>query len=424
MISRTVGLLHVRGYHVGTMQFKYGKFDGQPFPTPDMLFPSREVVQFILQYGKEALDAMSHLSQEDQQQYIEALIAAGLLERDEETGELHMTPKMVHAIEHESLLEIFEDMKQGTRDGHPTAASGRNDERTDGTKPYEFGDAISQIDLGATMRNALHHARKNNWQPGPAPGSAARSTPGCARIPIACDDFELHQTEGLTDAAVCLLLDLSGSMMRFGRFYYAKQVALGLASLMRDRYPLDTIDFIGFSSVAEPIREMELPLAMPKPVTIFDHEVRMRVPLEQAVQQPGNIPQHFTNLHMGLRMARQVLSGRAASNKQIFIITDGEPTAHIESNPAGGSEMLYLLYPPSEQTSTITLKEALRCQQQGIRLATFALIEDYWGMDWVGFVDKLTRLTRGMSYYCASGDLSSILIESYLSGKKRKSYVG
>ena len=281
------------------MQFKYGKFDGQPFPTPDMLFPSREVVQFILQYGKEALDAMSHLSQEDQQQYIEALIAAGLLERDEETGELHMTPKMVHAIEHESLLEIFEDMKQGTRDGHPTAASGRNDERTDGTKPYEFGDAISQIDLGATMRNALHHARKNNWQPGPAPGSAARSTPGCARIPIARDDFELHQTEGLADAAVCLLLDLSGSMMRFGRFYYAKQVALGLASLMRDRYPLDTIDFIGFSSVAEPIREMELPLTMPKPVTIFDHEVRMRVPLEQAVQQPGNIPQHFTNLHMG-----------------------------------------------------------------------------------------------------------------------------
>ncbi len=85
--------------------------------------------------------------------------------------------------------------------------------------------------------------------------------------------------------------------------------------------------------------------------------------------------------------------------------------------------MLYLLYPPTEETSNITLQEALKCQQQGIRIATFALIEDYWGMDWVGFVDQLTRLTRGMAYYCTSEDLSSTVIESYLTGKKTKSFV-
>ena len=85
--------------------------------------------------------------------------------------------------------------------------------------------------------------------------------------------------------------------------------------------------------------------------------------------------------------------------------------------------MLYLLYPPDERTSTVTLKEVLRCQQQGIRIASFALIEDYRGMDWVGFIDRLTRLARGIAYYCTSEDLSATMVESYLSGKKKKSFV-
>ena len=106
-------------------------------------------------------------------------------------------------------------------------------------------------------------------------------------------------------------------------------------------------------------------------------------------------------------------------SKQIFVITDGQPTAHVETNHAG-VEMLHLIYPPSDHTSTLTLKEALRCQQQGIRIATFALIEDYYGMDWVGFVDQLTRLTRGTAFYCSSDNLSGMVVESYLSGKKRK----
>jgi len=148
----------------------------------------------------------------------------------------------------------------------------------------------------------------------------------------------------------------------------------------------------------------------------------LRAPLEQAQSNENMVPQHFTNLQMGLRVARQMLSRRGAANKQIFIITDGQPTAHVETSPAGdGQQMLYLLYPPSERTSELTLKEALRCQQQGIRLASFALVEDYWGMEWVGFIEQLTRLTRGIAYYCSSDDLSSTIIESYLAGKKRKS---
>ena len=70
-----------------------------------------------------------------------------------------------------------------------------------------------------------------------------------------------------------------------------------------------------------------------------------------------------------------------------------------------------------------TLSEALRTRQQGVRVATFALIDDYWGMDWLGFVDQLTRITRGVAFYCDSGDLARCVMESYLSGRRRKAYI-
>jgi uncharacterized protein with von Willebrand factor type A (vWA) domain len=396
------------------MKFLYGEFDGQPFPTPDSLFPPNKIVQFILQYGQQALDAMDQLDGDEEKQFIQQLIDAGLLERDEGTGELRLTPKMLRGLEHKSLLEIFANMQRGTKEGHQTVDRGRSDERLEGTKPYEFGDPLSELDVAATMRNALARNRAE---------AAKEGDPDRKPVPIHIQsgDFELHLTEGQSDSATCVLLDMSGSMMRYGRFYQAKRVALGMAALIRTKFPQDTLDFAGFYSLACKIPERELPLVMPKPISTHDSQVRFRVPLEQAQQNPKLVPQHFTNLHLGLRLARQILSRRGATNKQIFIITDGQPTAHVE--PSANGEMLYLLYPPSERTSNITLQEALRCQQQGIRLATFALIEDYWGMDWVGFVDQLTRLTRGIAYYCSSSDLSSTVIESYLSGKRKKSFV-
>jgi uncharacterized protein with von Willebrand factor type A (vWA) domain len=417
------------------MKFEYGEFDGQPFPTPDALFPPNKVVQFILQYGQNALDAMDKLDGDEEKQFIESMIEAGLLERDEKSGALRLTPKMLRGLEHKALLEIFSGLQRGSREGHQTQDRGRSDERLEGTKAYEFGDPLSEIDVAATMRNAL---RRGEEEASRVSGSASRvdNAPGSDAGPetrdgrprhpiplkIGSSDFELHLTEGQSDCATCVLLDMSGSMMRYGRFYQAKRVALGMAALVRSKFPQDTIDFAGFYSLANRIPERELPLVMPKPISTHDSQVHFRIPLDQAQAEPKLIPQHFTNLHLGLRLARQILTRRGAPNKQIFIITDGQPTAHVEPMAATGQEMLYLLYPPSERTSTITLKEALRCQQQGIRIATFALIEDYWGMDWVGFVDQLTRLTHGIAYYCSSSDLSSTVIESYLSGKKRKSF--
>jgi Ca-activated chloride channel family protein len=396
------------------MRYEYGAFDGQPFPTPDSLFPPPKVVQFILHYGEQALDALDDL-EGDEAQLIEAMIAAGLLERDEQTGQLRMTPKMLRGIEHQALLEIFEGLRRGTREGHRTFDPGRGDDRTDGTRPYTFGDPLSELDVSATLRNALHRT------PTPAPGSGRGSS--ALPLQLSADDFELYHTESVSDCATCVLIDMSGSMMRYGRFYQAKRVALGMAALLRSRFPQDTIDYVGFYSTACHLRPQDLPLVMPKPISTREYQVRVRVPLDEAMADPRRVPQHFTNLQLGLRFARQALARRGAANKQVFIITDGQPTAHVEPSTTSGGDTLHLLYPPDERSATATLREAMTCMQQGIRIASFALIEDYWGMDWVGFIDQLTRLTRGTAFYCSSEDLASTVIESYLSGRKKKSYI-
>jgi uncharacterized protein with von Willebrand factor type A (vWA) domain len=121
---------------------------------------------------------------------------------------------------------------------------------------------------------------------------------------------------------------------------------------------------------------------------------------------------------MGLQMARRILRKRGGQNKQIFVITDGQPTAHVE-----GDNVL-LLYPPDPRSTAATLKEALLAAKEDCRIATFALIEDYYGMEWVGFVDQLTRLTKGVAFYTSSGELANCIMESYLSGRKKKAHIG
>ena len=407
------------------MKYDYGEYDGPPFQTPDELFPQPQVMNFILQYGQDALDAMKEMQeQEGEDGIVQQLINAGLVEEyTDENGNksLRMTGRMVKGLQHRALMDVFKDLRKGNKEGHPTQAAGRAGERSDGTKAYEFGDPLSELDLGTTMRNAV--ARQNAEQ---ARGDTQAGGGAALPIHVNFNDFELHVVEGSADVATVMLLDLSGSMFRYGRFLQAKRVALGMQAMINAQFPQDTLDYVGFYTLADRIPEREVPLVMPKPVSIHDYEVKLRVPLDQAREHLDRIPLHFTNLQLGLRTARQILQRRGAANKQIFVVTDGQPTAHVEPNSAGGGqggEMLYLLYPPSERTANLTLQEALKCQQQGIRIATFALIEDYWGMDWVGFVDRLTRLTRGTAFYCTSHDLSSTVIESYLSGKKKKTFL-
>lgn len=389
------------------MKYFYGEFDGEEFPTQDSLFGFDQIMNFILQYGEEAMKAMQQMMNDQENpenaELLEKLMKDGMLDKDGR-GKLRLTPKAVTNMQQKALMEVFKNMSMGQREGHEKTTSGLGGERIEGTKTYSFGDPVSEIDLHATLHNAM-------GRQGLAPQDAS-GKPG--KIHFIERDLELHLHEGVTSCSTVVLIDMSGSMMRYNRFLSAKKVALAMLGLVRSRFPQDSIDFVGFYSGAERIPEMALPMLMPKPVTIYDHQVRLKVKSDQL----SKAPQHFTNLHMGLQLARRILRKRTSENKQIFIITDGQPTAHVEG------DFVHLLYPPDPRSTAATLKEALVCAREGCRLSTFALIEDYYGMDWVGFVDQLTKLTKGVAFYTSSGELANCIMESYLSGRKKKAHIG
>ena len=409
------------------MKYFYGEYDGTEFPTQDKLFGFDQLMQFIMQYGEQALKAMQQMMQEPkddaQSDLLEQLLKEGMLDKDGK-GKLRLTPRAISKMQRKALMEVFANLRSGQREGHEKITPGLGGERIEGTKQYEYGDPVSELDLHATLRNALaRHGLPRGADAGTRgrgdaekghshPSSSAR--PGLTNaIRFDEKDFELHLHEGTTSCSTVVLLDMSGSMMRYGRYLSAKKVAMAMQALVRSRFPQDSIDFVGFYSGAARIPEIALPLTMPKPVTVYDYQVRLKVP----VAQIERAPQHFTNLHMGLQMARRILRKRASENKQIFIVTDGQPTAHVEG------DFVYLLYPPDQRSTLATLKEAVIAVREGCRISTFALIEDYWGMDWVGFVDQLARLTKGVAFYTSSGELASCVMESYLSGRKKKTYV-
>ncbi|HXE53163.1 MAG TPA: VWA domain-containing protein [Tepidisphaeraceae bacterium] len=421
------------------MKYFYGEYDGTEFPTPDQLFGFDQLMQFIMQYGEQALKAIEQMMQnpkdDAQSDLLEQLLKEGMLDKDGK-GRLKLTPRAINKMQRKALMEVFANLRTGQREGHEKITPGLGGERIEGTKPYQYGDPVSELDLHATLHNALtRHGlpgrsdtgtrgrgdTETNAKAGVASRSSLPASPR-PRVPASHSapairfdehDFELHMHEGVTSCSTVVLLDMSGSMMRYGRFLAAKKVAMAMQALVRSRFPQDSIDFVGFYSGAARIPEIALPLMMPKPVSIYDSQVRLKVPLDKI----DRAPQHFTNLHMGLQMARRILRKRTSENKQIFIVTDGQPTAHVEG------DFVYLLYPPDQRSTLATLKEAVVAVREGCRISTFALIEDYWGMDWVGFVDQLTKLTKGVAFYTNSGELASCIMESYLSGRKKKTYI-
>src|SRR2546423_7881512 len=290
---------------------------------------------------------------------LEQLLKDGMLDKDGK-GRLRLTPRAINKMQRRALMEVFSNLRLGNREGHEKVTPGQGGERIEGTKPYQYGDPVSELDIHQTLRNALTRH-----------GLPDKSKIENRKSKIRFDehDFELHLHEGTTSCSTVVLLDMSGSMMRYGRFLSAKKVAMAMQSLVRSRFPQDSLDFVGFYSGAAKIPEAALPLTMPKPVTIYDYQVRLKVPIDQIAKAP----QHFTNLHMGLQLARRILRKRQSENKQLFIITDGQTTAHVD----GDND--YLIYPPDERSTVATLKEAVLAVREGCRISTFALIEDYWG---------------------------------------------
>ncbi len=289
------------------------------------------------------------------------LEAAGYLTRDGE--HLELTPRGSRRIGQKVLDDLFARLRRDAFGGHRTDRSGRGGERVETTKPYEFGDPF-HLDLRATLTNAL--AREEN-----APATRRGRDDVTARaVRLRPPDFEVYRTEELTRTATVLLVDMSRSMLLRGCFLAAKKVAVALDTLIRTQYPHDHLTVIGFAYYAREIR----PGALAE-LTWHGYE-------------------YGTNLQHGLLLARRILAREAAANKEIVVITDGEPTAHFEGGQVEFS------YPPTRRTISETLREVQRCTKDGITINTFMLERSRALAE---FVAHMTRLNRGRAFYADPG---------------------
>jgi uncharacterized protein with von Willebrand factor type A (vWA) domain len=285
----------------------------------------------------------------------------------ERLQELTLTARAIRKIADKALRDIFARLKRDRFGGHALQRRGAGGDQTDESKPYEFGDPFL-LDLRETVMNAVERA---------GPGTPVRLQP---------DDFSVVRTELRTQAATVVMLDMSRSMLNNGYFLPAKKVALALSALIRGQFPRDALYIVGFSLYAREFTAAQLP-------TLSWSEWNMG-----------------TNMHAGFMLSRKLLARHAGGNRQILMVTDGEPTAHMEGDEADFS------YPPTRRTVEETLKEVQRCTREDITINTFMLERSSWLMS---FVEQMTRINRGRAFYATPDRLGEYLVVDYVSARRR-----
>ncbi|MCS7168442.1 MAG: VWA domain-containing protein [Gemmatales bacterium] len=352
--------------------------------------------EHLLEHGEHLLRYLQRLPEEDRS-LVEQLIREGYLDKDER-GRLLVTLKGQRRIAQKALQELFNAPQRDAPGRHETAWRGSGEIQPEETRPYQFGDPLSLVEPHQTLRNALRRQAQN------FPGAT-----GHRGIHLAEEDFVVYETWHASRCATVMLLDMSGSMGRYGKFLQAKRVALALRELIRQQYPEDYLEIIGFYTFTTPLSDRALLLATPKEVSIFDSRVYLRISLDHP---PRHVPEHFTNIHAALRVARERLRRTGCANRQILCITDGEPTAHLE-----GREVV-LIYPPSEKTARLTIEEAVRCHLEGIHISTVALVDDPFYFGLTRFVQRLAAACRGTAVYCSVDNLATGVLESFRAGRR------
>jgi uncharacterized protein with von Willebrand factor type A (vWA) domain len=310
--------------------------------------------------GQEARDSIDQL-----RQLLKVLEEAGYIQRGKRGWEL--SARGMRKIGQKALQDIFKKLKRDTFGKHAIEENGSGGERTHDSKPYAFGDTF-HLDLRQTLMNSL-----------------VREGPGTP-IHLQPDDFEVYRTELTTTSSTVLMVDMSRSMILRGCFQAAKKVALALDSLIRGQFPRDNLYFIAFSDYAREIKPDDLP----------------GVEWDESV--------YGTNMHHAFGLARRLLNRHKGSNKQIIMITDGEPTAHLE-----GSRAIFS-YPPSYRTITETLKEVSRCSRERIVINTFMLERGYYLID---FINQMTKINRGRAFFATPDRLGEYVLVDYVANKRK-----
>jgi uncharacterized protein with von Willebrand factor type A (vWA) domain len=291
---------------------------------------------------------------------------AGYLER--KGDELKLTARAIRTLADKALRDVFARLKRDRFGGHAVDRRGSGGDQTDETKPYEFGDPFL-LDLRETVMQAVVRD---------GAGTPVRLAPG---------DFHVYRTELRTQAATVVMLDMSRSMLNNGYFLPAKKMALALGALLRGQFPRDALYVVGFSLYAREFQVDQLP------------------------SLPWSEWEMGTNMQHGLALSRQLLARHRGGNRQVLMVTDGEPTAHLEAGEA------YFSYPPTMRTFEETLREVRRCTREGITINTFMLERSAW---LVSFVEQMARINRGRAFFTGPERLGEYVLVDYVTSRRRR----
>jgi len=308
--------------------------------------------------GDEAARSLDRLAE-----LAKMLEEAGLAERRE--GRFELTPRGIRALGQKALADLYRKLTKDRAGRHDVEREGVGHERAFEHKPYEFGDPFN-LNVEQTIRNAIRRS--------------GAGTP----VKVSPEDFEIERTEMATRSATVLLLDVSMSMPMRGNFLPAKKVAMALHSLITSQFPRDFFGMVTFGRLAREVKPELLPEAS------WDYD-------------------YGTNMQHALMIARKLLS-RESGTKQVIMVTDGEPTAHIT---ADGYPFFH--YPPDPETIEETLREVARCTREGIRINTFMLDESYYLRS---FVERMMQMNRGRAFFTTPDNLGDYVLVDFLEHRR------
>lgn len=314
------------------------------------------------------LQEMGYLPEElDLERFFESLEDDQVIARNQEGG-MQLTSVGERRVRRSAFEEIFAELHKGGPGYHPVRAAGDGSERLPETRPYRFGDDLHRIDMVRSLHNSL--------------------TRNQGEIALGEEDLEVHETEHLTACATIVAIDVSHSMVLYGedRITPAKKVALALTELIQTKYPKDHLGVILFGDLAEEVRLADLPYVEAGP--------------------------YHTNTRDALRLARGLLSRQKQPNKQIFLITDGKPSAITE-----GQQIYKNPFGLDMKIVNRTLEEADLCRRQGVVVTTFMIATD---PTLKAFVEKLTQTNRGRAYFASPHHLGEFILADYIRNRRKR----
>jgi len=311
-----------------------------------------------------------------------------------EDGRVQLTPQAYRLFQGRLLERIFSQLQASRTGRHQGPIVGEGAVELPATKSYEFGDSLANVDLSQSLINAM--LRSGPDQP----------------LRLQSDDIVVHRTRNSPKCATAVIMDMSGSMRYDGQYMNVKRMALALDGLIRREYPGDFLRFFEMYTFSKMRAAGEIVECLPKPVTLFDPVVRLKVDMSRTDISEFQIPPHFTNMQHALQLARQSLATQDTPNRQIILITDGLPTAHFEGS------WLYMMYPSDPRTEEATMREAFLCQREGITINMFLVPSWSQSEEDIRFAYRIAESTRGRVFFTAGNDLDRYVVWDYVSRKR------